>query len=88
LKSYSKALIHRAEITSSDIKELRIKDSNCTNTKIIKSDLSHATIKGSNLTNVSIESCKLDGMKINGHLVSELIREREEVIKTKGDKLL
>lgn len=82
------ALIHKAEIVDSEIKELKIKDTECANAKIIKSNFTDSTWKGVNLSNVNMENCKIEGLRINGHLISELIEERESILATKGGKLL
>ena len=71
------ALFHKVEIVESEIKELKIKDTICKEAKITKSDFSRSVWKSSNLSGVQIQNCNIEGLRINGHLVSELIKERE-----------
>lgn len=71
------ALIHKAELVESEIKELRIKHSECPNARITKSNFENSKWKGVNLTDVHMENCKIKGLRINGYLISELIEERE-----------
>ncbi|MGK0387415.1 MAG: hypothetical protein ACI94Y_000141 [Maribacter sp.] len=71
------ALFHKIEIVESEIKELKIKDSDCREARITKSDFSRSVWKSSNLLGVQIQDCNIEGLRIDGHLVSELIKERE-----------
>ena len=77
------ALIHKVELVQSEIKELRIKDSECPNAKITKSNFKNSMWKGVNLSDAHMENCKIGGLRINGYLISELIEERESILASK-----
>ncbi len=61
-----------SQFTNVDLHETRFEDVNLTEAEFTDINFSEAKFSNVNLTKVAIEDCNLEGMKINGVLVTEL----------------
>jgi uncharacterized protein YjbI with pentapeptide repeats len=66
--------LSRSSFNDVSLHEAKFTDVNLSRTIFADINLSDATFKDVNLSNVEIDNCDLTGMKIQGVLVSELIR--------------
>jgi PhnB protein len=70
--------LSRSGFTNTSLREAQFTDVNLAKAKFTNINLSDATFSDVNLANVAIKDCNVSGMKIQGVLVSELLKAYEK----------
>ncbi len=79
-----KSLVHSLQIKNSEIRSGNIKSTIIRNLKISKTDLSCSRWNDVNLSYADMKNCNIEGLRINGYLISELIKEQKTKISSSG----
>ena len=81
------SLFHKISLKRSEARKMSIKSFECFNMKVSQSNLSFSTWKKVNLNHVEMKDCQIEGLKINGYLISDLIKEKEAASITLDDEM-
>ncbi len=70
------SLIHKIKIKNLEAKKISIKSLVCFGLKVSQSNLSFSRWTKVDLRHTEMKDCQIEGLKINGYLISDLIQDK------------